>query len=156
MADCTCDKCVRACSHTPGWFRPGEAERAAKFLKMPMRRFFKKYLGVNWYTWKRNRPVFVLAPAITTMDAGHEFPGNPKGQCVFLKDRRCLIHPVKPHDCRAFLVCEDSDDEKARWQKDREQTVKLWSTERASIVKLLGRRPKTERMSILDMFFGLL
>ncbi len=149
--ECACEKCQRACENVPGWFRPGEAEKAAAFLKLTMRAFFKRYLGVNWWCDSRHGDVFALAPAILHMTPGEEYPANPKGCCVFFTaDRRCMIHPVKPFHCshgdpHAF--------DEARHKSDMKRTVTLWRKEQSQIVKLLKRDPVSEDISIFDAMF---
>lgn len=152
--ECVCATCQRACENTPGWFRPGEAEKAAKFLKLSMRTFFKRYLGVNWYSTP-DGPVFVLAPALVGEEAGQEYPADPRGRCVFFtKDRRCLIHAAKPFGCSHGSPCETGMT--PLWKEaHQEVTVPLWAKHQDQIVKLLGRKPEEdENFSPLAMLFG--
>ena len=49
----------------PGWFAPGEAERAAKLFGLTFKQFFNKYLTVDYYEgYNNNNDIFVLSPAI--------------------------------------------------------------------------------------------
>lgn len=152
--ECACDRCQRACENTPGWFRPGEAEKAAKMLRLSMKTFFKRYLGVNWYSTP-DGPVFVLAPALVGEKTGHEYPGDPRGQCVFFtKDRRCRIHAAKPFGCSHGSLCETGHSE--LWRDEHvNQTVPLWSKHQDQIVALLGRKPEEDdNFSPLGILFG--
>lgn len=149
--ECACERCQSACENTPGWFRPGEAEKAAAFLKLSLGDFFRRYLGVNWWCDSTRGDVFVLAPATTRMMAGHEYPANPKGQCVFFTaDRRCMIHPVKPHGCSHGNPCDFHED---AYKADVARTVQLWRKEQGRIVKLLKREPVAEELSIFEAMF---
>lgn len=151
--ECSCASCQRACQKTPGWFRPGEAERAAKHLGLSLPVFFRRYLGVQW--WEAATPVFVLAPAITSMSPGEEYPGSPIGTCVFFKGGRCEIHAVKPYDCSHGNPCEMSSPEHAReLRRARRITVARWRAQQAQIRSLLGRKPKTSPFSYLDHLFS--
>lgn len=148
--DCSCESCVSACRYKPGWFMPGEAEKAADLLNMELPDFFKQYLGVDWWTNRDSEQVvegqqgeiFVLAPATLNMDSGDMYPGNPRGQCIFLKGGRCSIHSVKPFECRRYM--HDEDDQSIR---DRHiEIVKAWSSHQPQVTELLGREPESEDM----------
>ncbi len=151
---CSCERCQSACSNYPGEFRPGEAERVAKFLGLSMRQLFKRYLAVNW--WVGSPDVFMLTPASDTIKAGCEWPGNPeRGKCVFLAAGRCSIHPVKPYSCAHGNPCDHG--KRQKWEDDREfNTVPLWAKKgpQGQIVKLLGRKPKAQPFSYLSAFLG--
>ena len=137
--ECTCNKCRKACSYTPGWFMPGEAEKAAEFLDLSLKDFFDKYLGVDWWVGKGEEDIFVLAPALVGEETGSEYPGDPKGKCIFFnKDELCDIHPVKPFEC-ATLTCDGAG------SKESHKAVAMaWKKHQNQIVELLGREPKLE------------
>lgn len=140
--ECQCEKCKSACEHNPGWFMPGEAEQAAQYLELSMSEFFKKYLGVNWWEAddKTDDDIFVLAPAITTMTPGEEYPGDPRGRCVFFEDGLCRIHAVKPYECAQYM--HESD------VSDRHWTVaQAWQDKQHEIEELLGRCPESSEYS---------
>ena len=135
--ECTCNECKAACQHKPGWFMPGEAEKTAKYLKLSFQDFFNKYLGVDW--WEDDTPIFTLAPAIVGEETGSEYPGNPKGQCVFFNNNElCDIHPVKPFEC-ARMNCDETNINGCH-----EKVAKAWVDNQTQIIELLGREPKTE------------
>lgn len=122
VKDCACPTCVNCCaSGNPGWFMPGEAEKAAAFLDMTFESFKAKFLVRDW--WAGHEDFEVLAPIKTIPDpsdnkdqimgmivesararpggrAPYAYPAIP-GRCVFLDEKdRCKIHPVKPFECR--------------------------------------------------------
>lgn len=148
--DCQCNKCQGACQNKPGWFLPDEIEKAAKYLNLTVKEFFDKYLGVDW--WEAYEKTFILAPAITRMGAGGEYPGNPKGTCVFFKDGKCSIHDVKPYECREHIHTESHEDCVIRHAFVKDQ----WANKDAQkkIKDLLGREPQTEEYSWLDSLFN--
>jgi Fe-S-cluster containining protein len=136
---CTCDYCRAGCTRKPGWFLPGEAERAAEFMGLAPPEFFGRYLAVDWWEADdRLGQTFVLSPAIAGEETGTEFPGNPGGTCVFYKDDRCQIHEVKPHECRD-LWCGDRSARPIHLD-----TAKAWSGHQDVISALLGRDPEAE------------
>lgn len=144
---CTCESCVSSCLHKPGWFAPGEAERAARLLRMPFKAFFRRYLGVDW--WVAGPDIFVLAPALVRHQAGAEYPGNPTGRCVFLtKENRCRIHAAKPRECR--LALHGDPDETIK--RHKAGIVRAWRAPRAQaqVRRLLGREPMAAPFSVLD------
>lgn len=127
VKDCTCYKCQAACQNKPGWFLPGE---------------------VDWL--EGGITTFVLAPAITAMEAGTEYPSNPSGQCVFYRDGLCAIHPVKPFECRTFLHGQSREKTTAR----HERVGRTWRKHQEQIAELLGREPEEQEPDVLEALFG--
>ena len=132
----TCQYCRDGCSAKPGWFLPGEAEKAAEFLGMTLPEFFAAYLAVDWREGGGEPDTFVLSPAVEGEKAGTEFPGDPRGTCVFYQGERCRIHPAKPAECRE------------RWCGDKagpgihEETAMAWKDHQGQVAELLGREPE--------------
>lgn len=142
---CSCHGCQRACETKPGWFLPGEAEKAAALLNIPLQQFFNEYLGVDWWEDSLN-PIFVLAPATTDMDTGEEYDSNPRGICIFYKDGLCTIHDAKPFECREFLHGDSRDTTYKRHQS----VAAAWEENQKQISDLLGRKPESsESFSLL-------
>jgi Fe-S-cluster containining protein len=147
----TCAYCRDGCGIKPGWFLPGEAEKAAELMGMSLEDFFRDYLAVDWREDSPN--IFLLSPALAGEATGTEFPGNPRGTCVFYKDERCQIHAAKPVECRE------------RWCGDRshatgmthEDVAMAWKDHQGQITELLGNEPMAEPYDggIFSMF-GLL
>ena len=137
---CTCGYCRDGCTRKPGWFLPGEAERAAQYMDLPLDEFFAKYLAVDWWEADTEIPetTFVLSPAIVGEETGAEFPAVPTGTCVFYKDQRCQIHAVKPHECRDLWCGEPAP------STIHLDTAKAWAAHQDVIAALLGREPEAE------------
>jgi Fe-S-cluster containining protein len=151
VSGCTCADCTSACTFKPGWFMPGEAERAAEHLGTTLAELFRTKLGVDWWD-DPDRDIFLLAPAVTAMDPGEEYPGNPKGTCVFFVEGRCSIHEVKTFECREY-----HHDDAGQAVADRHRaTGHAWDGHHEQIVELLGREPWAapyEGGSIFDRLF---
>lgn len=138
--ECSCRICRTACETKPGWFLPGEAEKAAEYLGLSISQFFKQYLLVDWY----EDDEFVLSPAIKeSAVAGKEFPADPRGTCIFYRDGKCEIHPVKPFECRELF----HDDTKNVADARHMLIAQAWYNDKDAcrqIRKLLGRKPVAE------------
>ena len=144
----TCDYCRDGCGIKPGWFLPGEAEKAAELMGMSLGDFFRDYLAVDW--WEGSPNIFLLSPALVGRPTGEEFPGNPRGTCIFYKDERCQIHAAKPVECRERW-CGDRSDASGT----HAEVAMAWKDHQGQITELLGREPEAEPYgggSLLDMF----
>jgi Fe-S-cluster containining protein len=138
---CTCDSCQRACQVKPGWFLPGEAEKAAGLAGMGLREFFAAHLAVDWWEAGGGRDIFVLSPAVAEAEPGTEFPANPRGTCVFFKGGRCGIHAAKPAECRALWHDGPPDGM-------HEDVAMAWRDHQGQVAELLGREPESEPYGI--------
>lgn len=131
--DCECSDCRAACMNKPGWFKPGEAEKAAKLVGLSLPDFFQKSLAVDWY--EGDPDIFVLAPATEVSGAGTEYPGDPRGECTLYEDGKCTIHAAKPFECRQYHHANPTT---------RGTNAKLaaeWKEHQLQIERLLGRPP---------------
>lgn len=146
----TCTECRSACTGKPGWFLPGESERAAELLGMDFREFFAQHLMVDWWNEPGDGPdTYVLSPAVVEGDPGEEFPRNPNGTCVFFQDGDCRIHDAKPHECAAYWCGELHGANILRHARVRD----AWRSpeHQAQITDLLGREPESRgNWSIFD------
>lgn len=149
--DCACKSCVGACESKPGWFLPGEAEKAAALLGMDLPTFFSQKLMVDWWeNWPvgkngNSREVFVLSPALVGALVGEEAPGDPRGRCVFLKRGKCEIHAAKPHECRMHI----HDETRAECDARKLRITKAWAPrqQQKHVSDLLGRKPEARAWS---------
>lgn len=143
VIECSCGICVSACHKKPGWFLPEEIKPAADFLGLTEKEFFDKYLAVDYYM--QDDMIYVLSPAVVGQETGKEFPLDPLGRCVFLKDDKCSIHAVKPHECRSY---------DHRNENNKELHLKVaeeWIPHKNRIKELLGRDPCLEKPTIFDL-----
>lgn len=143
---CDCKECQSYCKR-PGWFHPDQIAVLAKNMKLTVQELFDQHLGIDWWTptketnWKT---VFILAPRLTMMEGGTEYPFSPKGLCAWFKDGKCSIHRQgKPEEC-AFAHHADHDD--AGYTQRRIAIVQAWAKpeNQAMITQLLGREPETD------------
>lgn len=141
MSDCTCAKCRGACQRRPGWFLPGEAEKAAALKGLPLRKFFAKFLCVDWGKEdSESANTFVLAPGIVGAKRGQEYPLNPLGQCVFYRNGLCDIHEAAPSECRQYMHTDTHEEVMARKVAIKD----AWKDHQGQVKALLGRQhPRT-------------
>jgi hypothetical protein len=145
---------VAACERKPGWMKPGEAERIAAFLKIPLAELFKTYLAVDWWDNDDAPATFLLSPAIVGWN-GTTFPYVARGRCVFLTaDKRCQIHDVKPFEC-AVAWCGDGP--VATSISAHKEAAQAWATpeNQQQISDLLGDEPYAPEPEVDDLI-GLL
>lgn len=147
--ECNCNKCQYACRVRPGWFLPGEAEKAAEYLGVTLKEFFDRDLSVDWL--ESADDIFVLAPRIKGKNGGKMYSGNPIGECVFFKDGGCSIHDVKPFECSESHHDERIEDSKKRHEK----TAEAWKEHHGQIRDLFGQEPyASEYIGGLGIFGG--
>lgn len=80
-----CTECGQCCTGTPGytWITEQEAVEIANFLNISLELFAKKY--------------------VRTVDRKLALLEDPRNfDCIFLKDRKCQVYPVRPKQCRTF------------------------------------------------------
>lgn len=123
---CACESCVECCTHTPGWFAPGEAEKAAALLGMTFEEFRKRLIKDYWVEGPSN--VYLWRPRKLAGDHGRDVASSwPRsGRCVFLTaDNRCEIHEAKPMECRTAFGCRSGKPGTIS-TGEREDVVELW------------------------------
>jgi len=89
-----CRQCGECCQGRGGILpSPVERELIAQYLQMPLDELIRDYLEPT--------------------PLGLAIKNKPGGGCIFLEEKRCRIHPVKPRICRdwpflpALLLHED-------------------------------------------------
>lgn len=80
-----CIQC-HACCRQPGYvrLRPAEPDVMAVFLEMEVHEFIESFT------------------ILTDDRTGLSLIEQPDGACIFLTDKGCRIHPVKPAQCKDF------------------------------------------------------
>ena len=137
---CDCKGCKNACSHKPGWFKPGEAEKVAESMGMSMKDFFDKYLAVDFFeNWGEEKDTYVLSPAVLGNDTGEMFPYKPTGICVFLKEGKCSIHANSPFECAQYIHSDSKEEVETRHVSVKD----AWTNNQKQIEELLGHAPYT-------------
>lgn len=80
-----CTGCGQCCTGAPGyiWVNQEEIQQIADFLKLSIEEFSRRYL-------RHVKGRLSLLEMPKTYD------------CVFLKDKKCQIYPVRPTQCRTY------------------------------------------------------
>jgi Fe-S-cluster containining protein len=93
--DCQCEECVECC-HRPGWFAPGEVEKAAKLFDIPLDKFKQRYIRKVADTDEPYKKILM--------------PRMHGKWCTFFdpETRSCGVHAAKPMECREALACDNS------------------------------------------------
>jgi len=87
-----CDKCGHCCSYGTGFAVKEDIKPIAKYLNVKEKELKEKWMEeVEIFHTKLWRPKTIKKP---------EQRDKPFGKCVFLKDKICSIHKVKPLQCR--------------------------------------------------------
>mgnify|MGYP001605674354 CR=1 FL=1 len=147
MNECSCNACVNACKHRPGWFKPDELKKTAKLLNISLKKLFKEKFAVDWWEGV-NGSIFLIAPAIKGQKTGKEYPAYPRGECIFFENGKCSIHEAKPFECAEFIHTDNNKDANLR----HEMIAKIWLSKQDFVKKLLGRKPKSKKLDMFDIF----
>ena len=127
--ECSCKECVAGCYHRPGTFSPDQILPVADYLNISVKQLFDKYLCIDWFQREDDdRDIFALVPVKVGATPGEYNTFNPIGTCIFLKDDKCIIHPVKPIECAH--AHHDLVDDAVRKSRD-ETIVCKWDTDEA-------------------------
>ena len=140
--ECGCGVCQSYCERIPGWFKPGELEKAAELKHMTPAEFFKEFVTVDYCV---GDTVFALRPRTVAEVGGEVSSFNPyRNRCVFFTDDgKCEIHTAKPYEC-ATSGCQV--DLPSDWHK---QTANSWCGS-TQVAELLGYEPKVPKATLSD------
>ncbi|MBS1266877.1 MAG: hypothetical protein MAG795_00846 [Candidatus Woesearchaeota archaeon] len=99
-----CEKSNHCCSFTSGFLAPDDLTRIAQFFGMKKQEVKEKYLEeVEIFNKKALRP----KRDIKDKD-------RPYGACVFLDEKGCKIHDVKPLHCKVY-TCKPFGFQLTQW-----------------------------------------
>ncbi len=97
-----CEKSNHCCSYTSGFLAKDDLSRIAKFLGMSKQQVMDNYLEeVEMFNKKALRP-------------RRDIQDKPYGPCVFLEEKGCKIHEVKPLHCKVF-TCKPFGFQLTQW-----------------------------------------
>jgi len=130
--------CIRrglCCKSHPGWFGPGQVERAAELKGMTPDDFVKQYLVVDWLDLDGER-IHVFAPAKIAIDGDPLYPTGKvvdtlyqllRSPCIFYNGDGCRIYQSRPIECERYVCTNMPEDnishaEIARMWRDAAET----------------------------------
>jgi len=145
---CTCDKCKSDCLFKPGWFMPDEIAPLAEYLSLTIQETFDQYLLIDWWVVTGGNDIYTISPCVTHLSPGGQFTWAAGGKCVFYKDERCAIHPVKPFECREALhdTFHDGSDDTTH-----EKVAMAWKEKQMFIKVISGEEPKQVNATLTDL-----
>lgn len=99
-----CTGCGGCCTGSPGyvWVNENEIAEMASFLSITVQEFGKRYL-------RQVGGRFALIEKKKTYD------------CVFLKDKKCLLYAVRPTQCRTFPWWPENISSQDAWEQAAKQ-----------------------------------
>jgi Fe-S-cluster containining protein len=112
--------CIRrglCCKSHPGWFAPGEVEKAAALLGLDPDAFVRRYLVVTSVEVE-GQEVHCFAPVKLGIDGEPQLePGTKadrlyyalRGPCVFYEDAGCRIYGARPLECERYVCTNDPE-----------------------------------------------
>ncbi|MBN2533599.1 MAG: hypothetical protein JXB88_11935 [Spirochaetales bacterium] len=107
-----CKRKGDCCRSFPGWFGPGEVEKAASHLGMTADAFVRRYIIIDGMTVEEYGRVDVFSPvrlnkhgepALPPLSRVDFFYRYFKGPCIFFKDNGCMLYPFHPIECRYYF-----------------------------------------------------
>lgn len=95
-----CTGCGGCCTGAPGyiWVTDEEIQAMADYLKLPLDKFSRRYL-------RKVGNKYSLVEYQKTYD------------CIFLKDRKCSIYPVRPTQCRTYPWWAENLSSEEAWKE---------------------------------------
>lgn len=104
-APCRCNACDNGCKYGSGSLVGDDAKNIAGFLGISEQDLKKGFLEeIELFNKK------VLRPKLIRKD------NKSYGRCVFFDDKKgCIIHPVKPLECKTSIQCKDYGEELSIW-----------------------------------------
>ena len=98
-----CTECGKCCTGRPGyaWVTPEEIQKIAEYLGLEVNAFVRRYLRKVEGKW-----------SLTEL--------KPHYDCVFLKDKRCTIYPVRPKQCQTFPWWPENLSSEEAWKETAE------------------------------------
>ncbi|MCP4136942.1 MAG: hypothetical protein GY754_38600 [bacterium] len=110
-----CTRRGACCRNSPGWFAPGEMEKAAEFLKLSPKEFVSTYCIIDGIELPDHGRVDVFAPLKTDRFGEPALPPLERvdwlyrelaGSCIFFTDNGCSIYPARPIECARYLCSQ--------------------------------------------------
>lgn len=95
-----CTECGKCCTGGPGyaWVTKEEIHAIADYLGLSVKVFGKRYLRY-------------VSGRYSLLEKGPNF------DCIFLKDKRCEIYPVRPAQCRTFPWWKENLSSPEAWKE---------------------------------------
>ncbi len=99
----SCARCGKCCGGSPGYvfLKKEEAETIARFLKISLGKFYQDYARIL------SDGRLSLKETLVSYN------------CIFLKDQKCQIYPVRPIQCQTFPWWPSLLSAKKNWDEEK-------------------------------------
>lgn len=77
---------------------PEQIKELEQFLNKSWKEMLGKELAIDAWLNSEEENILLLSPNMVENNK-IQYPFNPIGMCVFYKDARCSIYPVRPYEC---------------------------------------------------------
>jgi Fe-S-cluster containining protein len=126
--------CIRrgiCCKTSPGWFGPGEVEKAAEALGLDADEFVRNYVVID-QTVVDGETVHVFVPVKLARDGKPAIkPASMvdglyrslRGPCIFYTGEGCRIYSARPVECRHYICTKDDEN------MSHDTIATMWKTE---------------------------
>jgi len=154
---CDCAACNHGCTMGAGFLADEDIKPLAEFLKVTTKELKEKYLDKKHFL---NKDVY--RPKLIRKVNQRTGRRNPYGQCIFFKENKCSIHPVKPLECKLAMPCKPYGEEQTTWfmlrkilNTNNDQAIQEYDTylkaggktlPLASIAKLIPDKKKRDKI----------
>lgn len=139
-----CKRCGLCCRE-PGWLKPADWEKIARRLGRTKEEVLRDYLVIDYLADKTTGYRYALAPVKVKKGnplarTGERVPwryAHLEGECIFLQNNLCSLHPDKPTECVEYQCSENKvgiELDPIEYAKEvvaasgREEIVKLWES----------------------------
>lgn len=94
-----CTSCGKCCSGFPGyvWLSEEEIQQICEYLKLSQEEFLRKYTRL-------------VGEKISLIETNENY------SCIFLRDKKCSIYPVRPTQCQTFPWWPQNLVSKQHWE----------------------------------------
>ena len=106
---CSCTVCKNACRTRPGWFIPEQLAEIEKFFGKSIHAMLGRELAIDWGCDRdMTGSILILAPNIKN-NRSIQYPAIPRGECVFVGEKGCIIYPIRPYECGVSVHSDDEE-----------------------------------------------
>lgn len=141
----SCRRCGNCCHSQTGWLQPEDLSAIANYLGIKQEDLIDQYLVIDYLADPNRGYTYVFAPVKVNeftsqplVSPGKRVPwryNEEYAPCIFWQPESCVIHPVKPLECRLYSCSTTSEVEASR----REHIASSWDQDQPLFKELHQR-----------------